>query len=138
MESILLKLEIRLSGSKGKLEDFLKVVGAKPISKNNAIGVIHATAFVKDDSEFSRIYTATNKELINWIRIHKPESVYEAAKALKKDLSNLSKTLRSLAQFSLVRLEEGNSSRRALTPFVDWDQLEVRFPVSQGTKRKAA
>ena len=138
MESILLKLEIKLSGNKGKLEDFLKDVGVKSSPKNVSKKVIHATAFVKDDSEFSKIYTPTNKGLINWIRAHKPESVYEMAKELNKDLSNLSKILRTLAQFSLVRLEEGHSVRRTLTPFVNWDQLEVRFPTARGTKRKAA
>jgi len=138
MESVLLKLEIKLAGNKGKLDDFLKDVGARSSTRNTSQKILHATAFVIDDSEFSKIYTPTNKELINWIRANKPESVYEMAKALKKDLSNLSKTLRALAQFSLIRLEEGHSVRRTLTPFVDWEQLEVRFPTAKSTKRKAA
>ncbi len=131
MESILLRLEIRISGKHGKLNDFLSSVGSQPHNKKSAQKMIHAIAFVKDDVEFSRIYTPDNRDLINWIRKNRPESLYAMAKSLKKDLSNLSKTLRSLAQFSLVRLEEGHSVRRTLTPVVDWNQLEVLFPACQ-------
>ena len=128
MDDTLLKLEIKISGAKGQRADLLKSVAAKAASKSSPRKVIEATAFVKDDAEFLKVYTTTNKKLIDWIRIHKPDSVYLMAKALKKDISNLSKTLRALAQFALVRLEEGQSARRTLTPFVDWSQLEVRFP----------
>ena len=61
MESVLLKLEIKLAGQRGKLEDFLKSAEAKSSSQKSAQKVIHAMAFVKDDSEFSKIYTPMNK-----------------------------------------------------------------------------
>lgn len=135
MESVLLKLEIKIAGKRGKLGDFLKSLGSNQAKRRHP-STIYATAFVSDENEFIKIYTAANRELIDWIRTHKPESVYIMAKALKKDISNLSKTLRALARFSLVRLEEGHSVRRTLTPYVDWDRLEVLFPPR--AKKKAA
>lgn len=125
MASLLLKLEIKLAGKAGNLDSFMAVVDAGPKSKK---GEIFAQAFVKSEDEFNSVYTSTNRELLAWIRSNEPESVYKMAKELGKDASNLTKILRALAKFSLVRLEEGNAARKTLRPFVDWEQLEVRFP----------
>jgi predicted transcriptional regulator len=133
MASVLLKLEIKRAGKSGNLNAFLAALETTPRPKK---GEIFAQVFVSNEDEFNSVYTSTNRELLNWIRSNEPESVYELAKALGKDASNLTKTLRALARFSLVRLEEGQAARKTLRPFVDWDVLEVRFPTPE-TKRKA-
>jgi predicted transcriptional regulator len=133
MASVLLKLEIKLAGKSGNLGSFMAALETAPKPKK---GEIFAQAFVNSEDEFNSVYTSTNRELLAWIRANEPESVYEMAKDLGKDASNLTKTLRALAKFSLVRLEEGNAARKTLRPFVDWEQLEVRFPAPE-LKRKA-
>lgn len=125
MASVLLKLEIKRAGKTGNLRSFMAELNNLPKPKK---GEICAQVFTTSEDEFNSVYTSTNRELINWIRIHKPESVYEMAKSLGKDASNLTKTLRALAKFSLVRLEEGHAARKTLRAVVEWDQLEVRFP----------
>jgi hypothetical protein len=133
MATVLLKLEIKRAGKRGDLDSFLKSL--RPPAKVRR-GILHAEAYVLDEREFESVYTATNRGLLDWIRENRPESVLAMAKSLGKDASNLTKTLRALAGFSLVRLEEGATVRRTLRPFVDWDQLEVRYPVS--TRRRAS
>lgn len=133
MASVLLKLEIKRAGKSGNLDSFMSSLKSAPKTKK---GEISAQAYVKSEDEFNSVYTSTNREILNWIRVHTPESVYEMAKELGKEASNLTKTLRALAKFSLVRLEEGNAARKTLRPFVDWEQLEVRFPSTE-LKRKA-
>jgi len=131
MASILLKLEIKLAGKKGTLDSFMKSVEGSPKPKR---GIIQAEAYVASEDEFNSVYTANNRSLIDWIRKNNSESVYAMAKAVEKDVSNLTKTLRALAKFSLVRLEEGETARKTLRAFVDWNQLEVRFPPSNIAK----
>ena len=138
MASILLKLEIKIAGNKGTLDSFMKSLDLREGNPKITKGVIHAEAYVASEDEFNSVYTAHNRTLLNWVRENRPESVYAMAKALNKDVSNLSKVLRSLAKFSLVRLEEGESARRTLSAFVDWDQLEVKFPIPSDHGKRAS
>lgn len=125
MPSVLLKLEIRLAGKSGNLNDFMSALKAAPKPEK---GILQAQAYVQNEDEFNSVYTSTNRQLLAWIRDNNPESVYAMAKALEKDVSNLTKTLRALSKFSLVRLEEGQAARKTLKAFVVWDRLEVLFP----------
>lgn len=126
MAPILLKLELkrpRTAGT-GTIDDFMRNLKLDESAHPNTID---AMTIVEDDSRFVRIFTPTNRALIDWIRENKPESIYAMAKALKKDLSNLSKVLEELSFFCLVRIERGATVRYVHRPRVDWDILEVRF-----------
>jgi len=125
MTNVLLKLEIRIAGKSGDLESFLSNVESSPKPEANEFC---SQVFVNNEDEFTSVYTSPNRELLAWIRSNQPKSVSEMAKNLGRTELDLSQTLRTLAKFSLVRLEEGNTASRTLRPFVDWEQLEVRFP----------
>lgn len=132
MASVLLKLEIKLAGKSGNLNDFMSTIEAAPKPKK---GILRAQAYVQSEDEFISVCTSTNRQLLGWIRSTHPKSVYAMAEALGKDVSNLTKVLRALSRFSLVRLEEGQTARKTLMAFVDWDQLEVRFPAAALVKK---
>ena len=116
-------IEIKTLGE--GLKEFAKVVrdaqrGRFP--KEPVTGV----AFVSLEAMLS-VLTPRRMELLRLIRELEPDSIYELAKAAKRDLKNVQDDVALLARIELVSLGRPKTRRKRVVPRVDYDQLQFQI-----------
>jgi predicted transcriptional regulator len=77
---------------------------------------------------FAKVLSAGNRELLRIIADKTPSSLDELARITGKAKSNLSRTLRTMEGYGLVRLERGERGR--ITPKVMHDRVELDLPLT--------
>ena len=77
---------------------------------------------------FAKVLSAGNRELLRIIAEQAPRSLDELARLSGKAKSNLSRTLRTMEGYGLVRLERGERGR--ITPKVTYDRVELELPLA--------
>jgi predicted transcriptional regulator len=83
---------------------------------------------------FAKVLSAGNRELLRIIAEKAPGSLDELAELAGRKKSNLSRTLKTMANYGLVRLERGARGRIAAK--VVHDRIELELPL--GRKDHAA
>ena len=85
---------------------------------------------------FAKVLSAGNRELLRTIAEKAPGSLDELAQITGRAKSNLSRTLKTMEGYGLVRLERG--ARGRITPKVAHDRVELALPLtwSKDTERK--
>jgi predicted transcriptional regulator len=85
---------------------------------------------------FAKVLSAGNRELLRIIAEKAPGSLDELAQITGRAKSNLSRTLKTMEGYGLVRLERGERGR--ITPKVAHDRVELDLPLtwSKDTERK--
>lgn len=81
---------------------------------------------------FAKVLSAGNRELLRIIAEKAPGSLDELARITGKAKSNLSRTLRTMEGYGLVRLERGERGR--ITPKVMHDRVELDLPLTLSRK----
>lgn len=71
----------------------------------------------------AKVLSPANRDLLRLISQTHPQSIDELAEITGRAISNLSRTLRTMERYQLVRLEPG--PRRRLAPRVDYDGVEL-------------
>ena len=77
---------------------------------------------------FAKVLPLGNRELLRVIAEKAPGSLEELARMTGKAKSNLSRTLRTMEGYGLVRLERGKRGR--ITPKVIHDRVELDLPLT--------
>jgi predicted transcriptional regulator len=77
---------------------------------------------------FAKVLSAGNRELLRIIAEKTPESLDELAELTGRAKSNLSRTLRTMEGYGLVRLERGERGR--ISPKVAHDRVELDLPLT--------
>ncbi len=86
---------------------------------------------------FAKVLSAGNRELLRIIIEQAPGSVEELSQMTGRAKSNLSRTLKTMANYGLIRMEKGQGLK--LVPKVEHDRVELILPLTAGkTPRKAA
>lgn len=86
---------------------------------------------------FARVLSAGNRELLRIIAEKAPASLEELSEITGRATSNLSRTLRTMETYGLVRMEKGQG--RKLAPKVIHDRVELALPLTdRATPRKAS
>jgi len=81
---------------------------------------------------FAKVLSAGNRDLLRIIVENAPRSLDELARITGKAKSNLSRTLKTMAGYGLVRLERGERGR--ITPRVTYDRVELDLPLTQSRR----
>jgi predicted transcriptional regulator len=76
---------------------------------------------------FAKVLSAGNRELLQVIAKEAPSSLDELARITGRAKSNLSRTLKTMEGYGLVRLERGDKGR--ITPKVTHDRVELGLPL---------
>jgi len=79
---------------------------------------------------FAKVLSASNRELLQVIAQRSPSSLDELAQMTGRTKSNLSRTLKTMAGYGLVRLERDERGR--ITPTVIHDRVELNLPIGSG------
>ena len=81
---------------------------------------------------FAQVLSAGNRDLLQVIVEQEPGSLDELARITGRAKSNLSRTLKTMAGYGLVRLERG--ARGRITPKVTHDRVELNLQLSLSRK----
>ena len=86
---------------------------------------------------FAKVLSAGNRELLRIIAEKSPASLEELAEITGRAASNLSRTLKTMESYDLVRFERGHG--RKLAPRVVHDRVELALPlIDRAPPRKAS
>ena len=77
---------------------------------------------------FAKVLSAGNRELLRVIAEKTPGSLDELARMTGKAKSNLSRTLKKMEGYGLVRLKRGERGR--IAPKVIYDRVELDLPIT--------
>ncbi len=85
---------------------------------------------------FAAVLSDENRELLRIIHDDKPESIAELEQRTGRKASNLSRTLRTMANYGLVRLDEGlqGRGRRAVKPVAVARSVSLTLDIGFGDK----
>ena len=81
---------------------------------------------------FAKVLSAGNRDLLRVIVERAPDSLDELARITGKAKSNVSRTLKTMVGFGLVRLERGERGR--IAPKVTHDRVELDLPLTWSRK----
>ena len=117
------KLIVSLKTPGEALDDFVRV--CKSVQARKARGVHRELAF-DNRKAFERF--VGNLVVLSQIAALKPRSVYELARATRKDVSNLNKVVLFFEEVGVIRIKNSMANgRRIKTPIVDYDRIEFRL-----------
>jgi predicted transcriptional regulator len=86
---------------------------------------------------FAKVLSAGNRELLRVIAEKAPASLEELAEITGRAASNLSRTLKTMETYGLVRLEKGQG--RKVAPRIVHDRVELALPlIDRAPPRKAS
>jgi predicted transcriptional regulator len=78
---------------------------------------------------FAKVLSAGNRQLLRVIAENAPDSLEELSRLTGRAKSNLSRTLKTMAGYGLVRLERGEGGR--IAPKVEHDRIELELPLGR-------
>lgn len=76
---------------------------------------------------FARVLSAGNRDLLRLIAEKAPDSLEELSQLTGRKKPNLSRTLKTMANYGLVHLERGTRGR--IAPKVAHDRIELDLPI---------
>jgi len=76
---------------------------------------------------FAKVLSRRNIELLQIIEEHQPVGYRELEELSGRKISNLSRTLRTMERYGLVRLEEG--PERKIIPHALYSNIELKLPL---------
>ncbi len=87
----------------------------------------HPRVWFPSTESFAKVLSAGNRDLLRTIAEKAPESLDELAQLAGRKKSNLSRTLKTMANYGLVQLHRGPRGR--ITPKVIHDRIELELPL---------
>lgn len=84
-----------------------------------------------DDLDTMRkILTDERLRILRTIKKESPQSIYELAKILQRDIKNTFDDVQFLAQMGLIELKKSQEGRERTTPQVKYDKILLEIPVT--------
>jgi predicted transcriptional regulator len=120
------KIDIGIKGLEESLQDFARAW--KALESGKRIKLDKGIYFDSID-DMRSVLTNNRLLIIKAIRKHRPKSIYELAKHLRRDLKNVNQDLRLLSDIGLVTLEATEIDRKRLIPLVDYKKIVLGIAV---------
>lgn len=93
------------------------------------LGPLEPRVWFPSTESFARILSAENRDLLRLIATAAPRSLEELERLSGRKKSNLSRTLKTMANYGLVRLERG--ARGRITPTLTHHRIELTLPITE-------
>jgi predicted transcriptional regulator len=114
------KLIVSIKSSSETLLDFKKALKA---ARKGRMKGEHFELSFDNKKDFDRFIR--NLGILSAILVHKPKSVYELAKLVDMDISNLNKIILFFETLGAIRIKTSTVSGRIVkTPIVEYEQIE--------------
>lgn len=91
------------------------------------------TVWFATTESFARLLSAGNRDLLRAIHEQKPGSLEELAQLTGRATPNISRTLKKMESFGLVRMEKGRGLR--LIPKLVHDRVELVLPLIEPRRK---
>lgn len=88
-----------------------------------------ADLYVESLETLLHVLTPKRYELLRLIRRLEPESVYQLARAAKRDLKNVQHDVDLLARMDMIELSRSNARRKRVIPRVGYDRLQLQIAI---------
>ena len=76
-----------------------------------------------------KVLTEKRLRILKTIKKNHPQSIYELAKMLHRDIKNTFNDVQFLAQAGLIELKKTKNGREKTTPMVNYDKILLEIPV---------
>ena len=93
------------------------------------------TVWFTSVESFAKVLSQRNRELLAMIAQEKPGSLTELAALAGRNKSNLSRTLKTMSQYGLVELKQGQ--RGTLIPRLPYDQVSLDVSLTSAPRHAA-
>ena len=93
------------------------------------------TVWFTSIESFAKVLSQRNRELLEMIAHNQPHSLTELAELAGRSKSNLSRTLKTMSQYGLVELSEGEHG--TVVPRVAYDQVRLDVSLTSSPRRVA-
>ncbi|WJS87146.1 helix-turn-helix domain-containing protein [Paracoccus sp. TOH] len=93
------------------------------------------TIWFPSTESFARLLSAGNRALLRVVHEQEPGSLEELAQITGRATPNVSRTLKKMESYGLIRMEKGKS--RKLEPKVNYDRVELALPLFERRKKGA-
>lgn len=114
------KLIVTIKSSSESLADFKKALKA---ARKGDLKGDHFELSFDNKKDFDRF--VKNLGILSSILVHKPKSVYELAKLVNMDVSNLNKLIVFFENVGAIKIKTSLVAGRTVkTPVVEYDQIE--------------
>jgi len=114
------KVEIGIKGLKESLGDFAKAW--KKLEAGEKVKK-HKGVYFESIDAMRTVLTDKRLNLLKAIKDYKPESIYELAKILDRDLKNVNEDVKLLSELGLVKLKKTKTGRKRTIPAVDYTKI---------------
>jgi predicted transcriptional regulator len=111
-------LIISLKTSTNVLNDFKNAFKS---AKKNKLKENYEISF-DNKREFNKFIR--NIDVLSFIIHHKPNSIYELAKLMNRDVSNLNKIILFYKNIGVIKLKKSKKGRSITTPIVEFDKIQ--------------
>jgi predicted transcriptional regulator len=120
------KLIVSIKSSNETLSDFKKAL--KDARKGRLKGTHYELSF-DNKKDFDRF--VKNLGILSTILVHKPKSIYELAKLVEMDVSNLNKLILFFETVGAIKIKTATVGGRTVkTPVVEYEQIEFDLKVA--------
>jgi predicted transcriptional regulator len=120
------KLVVSIKSSSESLASFKKALKA---ARKGQLKKQHYELSFDNKKDFDRFIK--NLGILATILTHKPKSVYELAKLVERDVSNLNKLISFFEEIGAVKIKTHTVNGRAVkTPVVKYEQIEFDLKVA--------
>lgn len=120
------KIDIGIKNLKDSLKDFADTW--KKLEKGKRVKKEEGIYFDSIDTMRS-ILTNNRLLILKTIREQNPNSIYELAKLLRRDLKNVNQDLKLLYDIGLVTLEKLEEDKKRVIPHVEYSKILLEIPV---------
>jgi predicted transcriptional regulator len=108
--------------------DEMKTMTLAVASGRRRLGQQEPRIWFPSTESFARVLSAGNRDLLRLIAKEAPRSLDELERLSGRKKSNLSRTLKTMANYGLVRLERG--ARGRIMPRLTHDRIELTLPIA--------
>ena len=120
------RIDIGIKGLKESLGDFVRTWGnleaGEKVKKEEGI-------YFESVDTMRSILTNKRLLILKTIKEKKPNSIYELAKILGRDIKNINQDLKLLSDVGLVALEKIETDKKRVIPHVDYSKILLEIPV---------
>lgn len=120
-------ITIRIGDLKGALREAAEVM--EKVKRGEKVTPKTSIGFENIDA-LRRVLTPKRLEMLRAIKEKSPESVYELANALGRDLKSVNTDLKVLKEYWLVSLDKSDKGRSRVKPTVEFDKLNVEIALA--------
>jgi len=89
----------------------------------------HKGVYFENLDTMRKVLTEERLRILKTIKTNNPQSIYELAKLIKRDIKNTFNDVQFLAQVGLIELKKTKDGREKTTPQVNYDQILLEIPV---------